>query len=108
MINDYGTDQSTTEYNFYYDLNWQAEAKRRMYTQKENASQAVQDAYYNTAADDAQLDDAGIASKIQLPHGIKYLHGTANMLFLRDRDERSLVHVTDTVQTRRQITEYLK
>lgn len=88
MINDYGTDQSTTEYNFYYDLNWQAEAKRRMYTQKEeNASQAVQDAYYyNTAADDTQLDDAGIASKIQLPHGIKYLHGTANMLFLRDRN----------------------
>lgn len=88
MINDYGTDQSTTEYNFYYDLNWQAEAKRRMYTQKEeNASQAVQNAYYyNTAADDTQLDDAGIASKIQLPHGIKYLHGTANMLFLRDRN----------------------
>ena len=88
MINDYGTDQSTTEYNFYYDLNWQAEAKRRMYTQKEeNASQAVQDAYYyNTAADDTQLDDAGIVSKIQLPHGIKYLHGTANMLFLRDRN----------------------
>lgn len=88
MINDYGTDQSTTEYNFYYDLNWQAEAKRRMYTQKEeNASQAVQGAYYyNTAADDTQLDDAGIASKIQLPHGIKYLHGTANMLFLRDRN----------------------
>lgn len=88
MINDYGTDQSTTEYNFYYDLNWQAESKRRMYTKKEeDASQAVQDAYYyNTAADDTQLDDEGIASKIQLPHGIKYLHGTANMLFLRDRN----------------------
>lgn len=88
MINDYGTDQSTTEYNFYYDLNWQAEAKRRMYTQKEeNASQAVQDVYYYcTAADDAHLEQPGSRSKIQLPHGIKYLHGTANMLFLRDRN----------------------
>lgn len=88
MINDYGTDQSTTEYNFYYDLNWQAEAKRRMYTQKEeNASQAVKDAYYyNTAQDDASLEMENMVDNIQLPHGIKYLHGTANMLFLRDRN----------------------
>lgn len=88
MINDYGTDQSTTEYNFYYDLNWQAEAKRRMYTQKEeNASQAVKDAYYyNTAQDEASLEMENMVDNIQLPHGIKYLHGTANMLFLRDRN----------------------
>lgn len=88
MINDYGTDQSTTEYNFYYDLNWQAEAKRRMYTQKEeNASQAVKDAYYyNTAQDEASLEKENMVDNIQLPHGIKYLHGTANMLFLRDRN----------------------
>ena len=88
MINDYGTDQSTTEYNFYYDLNWQAEAKRRMYTQKEeNASQAVKDAYYyNTAQDEASLEVENMVDNIQLPHGIKYLHGTANMLFLRDRN----------------------
>lgn len=88
MINDYGTDQSTTEYNFYYDLNWQAEAKRRMYTQKEeNASQAVKDAYYyNTAQDEASLETENMVDNIQLPHGIKYLHGTANMLFLRDRN----------------------
>lgn len=88
MINDYGTDQSTAEYNFYYDLNWQAEAKRRMYTQKEeNASQAVKDAYfYNTAQDEASLEMENMVDNIQLPHGIKYLHGTANMLFLRDRN----------------------
>lgn len=88
MINDYGTDQSTTEYNFYYDLNWQAEAKRRMYTQKEeNASQAVKDAYYyNTAQDEASIEMENMVDNIQLPHGIKYLHGTANMLFLRDRN----------------------
>lgn len=88
MINDYGTDQSTTEYNFYYDLNWQAEAKRRMYTQREeNASQAVKDAYYyNTAQDEASLEMENMVDNIQLPHGIKYLHGTANMLFLRDRN----------------------
>ena len=88
MINDYGTDQSTTEYNFYYDLNWHAEAKRRMYTQKEeNASQAVKDAYYyNTAQDEASLEMENMVDNIQLPHGIKYLHGTANMLFLRDRN----------------------
>lgn len=88
MINDYGTDQSTTEYNFYYDLNWQAEAKRRMYTQKEeNASQAVKDAYYyNTAQDEASLETENMVDNILLPHGIKYLHGTANMLFLRDRN----------------------
>lgn len=88
MINDYGTDQSTTEYNFYYDLNWQAEAKRRMYTQREeNASQAVKDAYYyNTAQDEASLEIENMVDNIQLPHGIKYLHGTANMLFLRDRN----------------------
>lgn len=88
MINDYGTDQSTAEYNFYYDLNWEAEHKRRMYTQEEeDASQAVQDVYYyNTAVDDEHLEDEGVASNIQLPHGIKYLHGTANMLFLRDRN----------------------
>jgi hypothetical protein len=88
MINDYGTDQSTTEYNFYYDLNWQAEAKRRMYTQKEeNASQAVKDAYYyNTAQDEDSLEMENMVDNIQLPHGIKYLHGTANMLFLRDRN----------------------
>ena len=88
MINDYGTDQSTTEYNFYYDLNWQAEAKRRMYTQKEeNASQVVKDAYYyNTAQDEASLEMENMVDNIQLPHGIKYLHGTANMLFLRDRN----------------------
>lgn len=88
MINDYGTDQSTTEYNFYYDLNWQAEAKRRMYTQREeNVSQAVKDAYYyNTAQDEASLEMENMVDNIQLPHGIKYLHGTANMLFLRDRN----------------------
>lgn len=88
MINDYGTDQSTAEYNFYYDLNWQAEAKRRMYTQREeNASQAVKDAYYyNTAQDEASLEMENMVDNIQLPHGIKYLHGTANMLFLRDRN----------------------
>ena len=88
MINDYGTDQSTTEYNFYYDLNWQAEAKRRMYTQKEeNASQAVQDAYvYDSAMDDSDMDNPNTIMNILLPHGIKYLHGTANMLFLRDRN----------------------
>lgn len=88
MINDYGTDQSTTEYNFYYDLNWQAEAKRRMYTQREeNASQAVKDAYYyNIAQDEASLEMENMVDNIQLPHGIKYLHGTANMLFLRDRN----------------------
>lgn len=88
MINDYGTDQSTTEYNFYYDLNWQAEAKRRMYTPKEeNASQAVKEAYYyNTAQDEASLEMENMVDNIQLPHGIKYLHGTANMLFLRDRN----------------------
>ena len=88
MINDYGTDQSTAEYNFYYDLNWEAEHKRRMYTQEEeDASQAVQDAYtYLSAPDDTNLDAEGMFSQIQLPHGIKYLHGTANMLFLRDRN----------------------
>lgn len=88
MINDYGTDQSTTEYNFYYDLNWQAESKRRMYTKKEeDASQAVQKVYfYNAAEDEGSMENPGTSTNILLPHGIKYLHGTANMLFLRDRN----------------------
>ena len=88
MINDYGTDQSTTEYNFYYDLNWQAESKRRMYTKKEeDASQVVQKVYfYNAAEDEGSMENPGTSTNILLPHGIKYLHGTANMLFLRDRN----------------------
>lgn len=88
LINKYGSTESTAEYNFYYDLNWQTENERRMYTDEEEAaSQAVSQAYQMIAngAEDG-VDGTFNVSNIQLPHGIKYLHGTANMLFLRDRN----------------------
>lgn len=79
MINKYGSDESTADYNFYYNLNWEDEAERRMYTDEEKASsQQVQEAYWTL------WDDMYEPTNIALPSGLKYLHGTANMLFLRD------------------------
>ena len=79
MINKYGSDESTADYNFYYNLNWEDEAERRMYTDEEKASsQQVQEAYWTL------WDDMYEPTNITLPSGLKYLHGTANMLFLRD------------------------
>lgn len=79
MINDYGTLDATTEYNFYYNLDWEAENKRRMYTaEEEEATRKVQDNWYTLWDEDSE------SQHINIPHGITYLHGTANMLFLRD------------------------
>ena len=79
MINKYESDESTADYNFYYNLNWEDEAERRMYTDEEKAnSQQVQEAYWTL------WDDMYEPTNIALPSGLKYLHGTANMLFLRD------------------------
>lgn len=79
MINQYGSDQSTAEYNFYYNLNWESEKKRRMYTpEEEAATRSVQENYYTI------WDDGSAPNNIAIPHGITSIHGTANMLFLRD------------------------
>lgn len=79
MINQYDSDQSTTEYNFYYNLNWESEKKRRMYTaEEENATRTVQENFYTV------WDDGSAPNNITIPHGITSIHGTANMLFLRD------------------------
>lgn len=79
MINDYGTLDATTEYNFYYNLDWEAENKRRMYTaEEEEATRKVQDNWYTL------WDENSASQHINIPHGITYLHGTANKLFLRD------------------------
>ena len=79
MINQYDSDQSTTEYNFYYNLNWESEKMRRMYTaEEENATRTVQENFYMV------WDDGSAPNNITIPHGITSIHGTANMLFLRD------------------------
>ena len=79
MINKYGNLDATTEYNYYYNLNWEAEKERRMYTaEEEEATRRVQDSYYTL------WDENSESQHINIPHGITSIHGTANMLFLRD------------------------
>lgn len=79
MINQYASNNSTTEYNYYYNLDWEAEKDRRMYTAKEEeATRNVQENWYTLWDEDSE------AQHINIPHGITYLHGTANMLHLRD------------------------
>lgn len=86
LINKYGSAESTADYNFYYNLNWETEYARRMYTrEEEDATKAVQEAWFQ-AVDNTAEGSLEHMNNIQIPHGIKYLHGTANMLFLRDRN----------------------
>lgn len=86
LINKYGSADSTADYNFYYNLNWETEYGRRMYTRpEEDATKAVQEAWFQ-AVDNTAEGSLDHMNNIQIPHGIKYLHGTANMLFLRDRN----------------------
>lgn len=86
LINKYGSTDSTADYNFYYNLNWETEYGRRMYTRpEEDATKAVQEAWFQ-AVDNTAEGSLDHMNNIQIPHGIKYLHGTANMLFLRDRN----------------------
>lgn len=81
MINDYGTLNSTTDYNFYYNLDWEAEHARRMYTDEEEAAtRKVQNNWYQLWDIDSEPNN------INIPSGINTLHGTANMLFLRDKN----------------------
>lgn len=83
-INLYGSKQSTADYNFYYDMNWETESRRRMYTSKEeDATNTVQDGYYQIVPGEEDLEERTV-NNILIPRGIKWLHGTANMLFLRD------------------------
>lgn len=79
-INRYGDKTSSVaDYNFNYNLDWEAENERRMYTAEErDATMLVQDNYYTL------WDDTYAQANINIPHGLKYLHGTAHMLFLRD------------------------
>lgn len=83
-INKYGTSEATADYNFHYNLDWEAEQVRRMYTkEEENATKSVQQAYAMPAPGTEDHAEP-VPVNITIPHGIKYLHGTANMLFLRD------------------------
>lgn len=83
-INKYGTSQATADYNFNYNLNWESEYLRRMYTkEEEDATKLVQE-NYTMLVDGEENSDTPTLRKIAIPYGIKYLHGTANMLFLRD------------------------
>lgn len=84
LINKYGSTDPTTDYQFNYNLNWEAEKDRRMYTKDEEAAtKSVQDSYYVPAFGTEDLDPPTPVN-IAIPGGTKYLHGTANMLFLRD------------------------
>ena len=86
LINKYGSTESTADYNFYYNLNWETERERRMYTrEEEDSTKAVQDTWFQPVDNTAEGSLENM-NNIQIPHGIKYLHGTANMLFLRDRN----------------------
>lgn len=89
IINKYGSTEAVAGpdgYNFYYDLNWTDEQVRRMYTAEErNATENVGNTYQNSIPSDTGVgDDAMVYSNIRIPLGIRWLHGTANMLFLRD------------------------
>lgn len=86
IINDYGTTSSVAGpdgYNFYYDLNWEDENVRRMYTAEErNATENVGNNYTQAVINKA--DDIAKGKNVRIPMGVRWLHGTANMLFLRD------------------------
>lgn len=89
IINKYGSTEAVAGpdgYNFYYDLNWEDEQVRRMYTAEErNATENVGNVYQNSKASETGVgDDAMVYTNVRIPMGIRWLHGTANMLFLRD------------------------
>ena len=87
IINKYGSTESVAGpngYNFYYDLNWEDERVRRMYTTAERQStESVSQNYFQTAPGQPDSGD-GVMNSIRIPNGTRWLHGTANMLFLRD------------------------
>lgn len=89
IINKYGSTEAAAGpdgYNFYYDLNWEDEQVRRMYTAEErNATENVGNTYKNSKASETGVGDDAITSfNVRIPLGMRWLHGTANMLFLRD------------------------
>ena len=87
QINKYGSNKPTTDYEFLYNLDWEAEHERRMYTkEEENATKRVQEEFTQTVPGQDPDTDNFIQNNIKIPAGIKWLHGTANMLFLLDRN----------------------
>ena len=91
IINKYGSTEAVAGpdgYNFYYDLNWEDENVRRMYTAEErNATENVANNTFMVVDDkETSHGDYSLSGikNIRIPMGIRWLHGTANMLFLRD------------------------
>ena len=99
-IAEYGSTEATTDYEWIYSLNWQEEHDRRMYTTEEKATtDLVVDklkSLKTTLNDDGE--QVSVLKSILIPSGKEYAYGTANRLFMKDKN-RTFIGTTLTEST---------
>lgn len=99
-IAEYGSTEATTDYEWLYSLNWQEESSRRMYTTEEKATtDLVVDklkSLKTTLNDDGE--QVSVLKSILIPSGKEYAYGTANRLFMKDKN-RTFIGTTLTEST---------
>lgn len=99
-IAEYGSTEATTDYEWIYSLNWQEERDRRMYTTEEKATtDLVVDklkSLKTTLNDDGE--QVSVLKSILIPSGKEYAYGTANRLFMKDKN-RTFIGTTLTEST---------
>lgn len=99
-IAEYGSTEATTDYEWIYSLNWKEEHDRRMYTTEEKATtDLVVDklkSLKTTLNDDGE--QVSVLKSILIPSGKEYAYGTANRLFMKDKN-RTFIGTTLTEST---------
>ena len=86
-INEFDSNEATTDHQWNYSLNWLDESARRMYsTGEKKATDNVVSQYVTVMNDSDEDNSTPLTSKIKIPSGREYQYGTAQMLFLRDKN----------------------
>ena len=112
-INKFNSDEPIAEHEWFYSLNWMEESARRQYTSEEKKStDAVVDKYANFKGIN-ETTDTNIYERILVPSGKEYIFGTAQRLFLKDKNRTFIgTTLTQSVNTnpgeRREEQKYMR
>lgn len=100
-IAEFGSDSAITDHEWLCSLNWQEEHARRMYTNEEK--EVTDKVIEKLVTPEYKYEDGELVAaykRILMPSGTEYCYGTANRLFLKDKNRTfvgtSLTESTDT------------